>query len=71
MTKKYKKALKDTILIICARKGSKGIKNKNIIKINKKPLIQYAFDKVNKIRFPYTCLSTDSDVIKNIAKKID
>ena len=69
MTKKYKKALKDTILIICARKGSKGIKNKNIIKINKKPLIQYAFDKVNKIRFPYTCLSTDSDVIKNIAKK--
>ena len=56
MTKKYKKALKDTILIICARKESKGIKNKNIIKINKKPLIQYAFDKVNKIRFPYTCL---------------
>lgn len=69
MNKKFKKVLKDTILIICARKGSTGIKNKNIIQINKKPLIQYAFDKVNKIDFPYTCLSTDSEIIRNISKK--
>ena len=67
--KKYNKILKETIVIICARKGSKGIKNKNIIKINKKPLIQYAFDKINKINFPYTCLSTDSSFIKNFSKK--
>lgn len=69
MIKKYKKVLKDTILIICARKGSRGIKNKNIIRINNKPLIQYAFDKINKINFPYTCLSTDSKIIQNISKK--
>lgn len=69
MIKKYKKILKDTILVICARKGSKGIKNKNIIQINKKPLIQYAFDKANKIAFPYTCLSTDSEIIRDISKK--
>ncbi len=69
MIKKYKELLKDTILIICARQGSKGIKNKNIIKINRKPLIQYAFDKIKMIKFPYTCLSTDSEVIRNIAKK--
>ena len=68
MIKKYKELLKDTILIICARQGSKGIKNKNIIKINRKPLIQYAFDKVKMIKFPYTCLSTDLKLLEILQK---
>ena len=33
---------KEIICIIPARKGSKGIKNKNIKKINGKELIQYS-----------------------------
>ena len=35
---------KEIICIIPARKGSKGIKNKNIKKINGKELIQYSID---------------------------
>ena len=37
--------------IIPARKGSKGIKDKNIVKINKKPLIQYSIDIAKKSKF--------------------
>ena len=33
-------------IVIPARKGSKGIKNKNLIKIKNKPLIQYTFDQI-------------------------
>ncbi len=64
--------LKSEILIIIpARSGSKGIKNKNIIKINKKPLIYYTikiaknFGSKKKIIF----CSTDSVKIKKICHK--
>ena len=36
--------------IIPARAGSKGIKNKNIININGKPLIYYTIQAVKKIK---------------------
>ena len=38
----------NVIAVIPARKGSKSIKNKNIIKINKKSLIEYTFTEVEK-----------------------
>lgn len=55
-------------IVIPARKGSKGIANKNLIKIKKKPLIQYTFDQIKNIN----CLKfivSDSKKIRDIAKK--
>ena len=49
------------IAVIPARKGSKSIKNKNIIKINNKALIEYTFDTILKSKL--SCL--DSFVITN------
>ena len=43
------KFTKDFIFVIPARKGSKGIKNKNIIKIKNKTLIEYTFETLKKI----------------------
>jgi CMP-N,N'-diacetyllegionaminic acid synthase len=59
----------ETISIICARGESKGIKNKNLIKINKKSLLFHAINKIKKNNFHYICLSTDSKKIQNEAKK--
>tara|TARA_B100000965_G_C19324974_1_gene640397 strand:+ start:66 stop:758 length:693 start_codon:yes stop_codon:yes gene_type:complete len=56
--------------IIPARKGSKGIKNKNIINLGNMPLIEYTFSftaNVNKI--DKIILSTDSDEIIKIAER--
>ena len=55
-------------IVIPARKGSKGIKNKNLIKIKNKPLIQYTFDQIKNIKIPKFILSND-DNIKILAKK--
>ena len=41
---------KKIICLICARSGSKGIKNKNIKVLNGKPLIQWTFDVAKKLR---------------------
>lgn len=55
------------ICIIPARGGSKGLKNKNLRKINNKPLIYYPIsDALKSNSFDYIFVSTDS---KNIAKK--
>ena len=43
-----KKLNKRVTCIILARKNSKRIKNKNTLKINNKPLIQYTIESVNK-----------------------
>ena len=36
------------LAIVLARKNSKRLKNKNILKLNKKKLIQWTFDFLNK-----------------------
>lgn len=63
-----------TLITICARGGSKGIPGKNIKLLNGKPLIYYTL----KIADEYASLnqgvdimlSTDSEEIKNVVKKI-
>ena len=52
------------IIHIGARKNSKGIKNKNIKKINGKPLIQYSINHANSIK------SKNIIVVSSDSKKI-
>lgn len=61
---------KKIVAIIPARKGSKGIPNKNIVNLNGKPLIEYTLEAVCKVDIvDKIIVSTDSDEILNIAKK--
>lgn len=60
----------NSIVLICARGGSKGIKNKNLIKIKKKSLLSICIKKIKKFKFKYICLSTDDKKIANEAKKL-
>lgn len=59
----------DLACLICARKGSKGIKNKNIKPLNGKPLINYSILFGKSIGKTY--VSSDSKVILNISKKLN
>lgn len=53
---------------ICARGGSKGVRNKNIKPINGKPLIVYTIEQaINTGLFEHIVVSTDSDEIAEIA----
>lgn len=55
---------------ICARGGSKGVKNKNIKLLNGKNLISYTIDQAKKSNlFNQIVVSTDSIRIQKIAKK--
>lgn len=55
---------------ICARGGSKGVKNKNIKHIYGKPLIAYTIEQAKASElFDHIVISTDSDDIANIAKE--
>ncbi len=65
------KFTKDFIFVIPARKGSKGIKNKNIIKIKNKTLIEYTFETLKKISKYRKFLISDSKKIKKIADKYE
>ena len=55
---------------ICARGGSKGLKNKNIKNINGNPLIYYTIKSALKAKiFTNIVVSTDSLKIQKIAKR--
>ena len=62
--------MKNVLCTICARGGSKGVKNKNIKELNGKPLIAYTIEqaKVSGL-FKHIVISTDSDEIANVAKQ--
>lgn len=58
------------ISVIPARGGSKSIKNKNLIKLNNKPLIYYAIKQSQKSKFiKRSIVSTNDKKIAKIAKK--
>jgi CMP-N,N'-diacetyllegionaminic acid synthase len=63
--------LKEKILgVTLARGGSKGIKNKNLIKINGKPLIYFTIKEAKKCtKITNYIVSTDSNKIKKVAEK--
>jgi len=55
---------------ICARGGSKGVKNKNIKPINGKPLIAYTIEQAKESGlFEHIVISTDSDMIADVSKE--
>lgn len=61
---------KKILAIIPARSGSKGIKNKNIIDLNGKPLISYTIEEAKKSKYiDKIVVSTDGEEIANISKK--
>jgi CMP-N-acetylneuraminic acid synthetase len=60
------------LITLCARGGSKGIPGKNIKDISGKPLIEYSIDTAKSFALKHNAklaLSTDNDLIKNIAEK--
>ena len=58
------------LAIVPARKGSKGIKRKNMVCLNGKPLIEYTLDEIAKSKkVNEFIISTDSKTIYNISKK--
>lgn len=59
------------ISLVPARKGSKSIKDKNIKKINGKPLLSYTFDQIRKSQLSIkdTYLVSDDNRAKKIAKE--
>lgn len=58
------------LCLICVRSGSKGLKNKNILKINNKSLLQITIEIAKKIKeINHIILSTDSIKIAKLGKK--
>lgn len=61
---------KRILAIIPARGGSKGIKNKNIVNLEGKPLIGYTIDAAKSSKYiDYIYVSTDSEKIAGVALK--
>lgn len=55
---------------ICARGGSKGVKNKNIKELHGKPLIAYTIEQAKEsLLFEHIVISTDSDDIAKVAQE--
>ena len=57
------------VSLIPARKGSKGIPNKNLIHLSGKPLINYAIKASKESLVDETWVSSDSDEILNTSKR--
>ena len=59
------------LVLILARKNSKRLKNKNILKLNNKPLISWTLNKLLKIKplFSDIIVSSDSEIIQKIVEK--
>jgi CMP-N-acetylneuraminic acid synthetase len=64
---------KKILALVLARKGSNRLKNKNLLILKNKPIIEWTFAKLNKknIRklFVDVLISTDSQKILNLSKK--
>lgn len=59
------------LAIIPARGGSKGVKNKNIIDLNGKPLIHYTINEAEKVdELKRIVVSTESNLIKSVCDEI-
>ena len=59
------------ISVILARKGSKGIINKNTLKINGRPLVEYTFRSAKSSLLKQNFVLTDCKKIKNIARRFN
>ncbi|WP_167619063.1 acylneuraminate cytidylyltransferase family protein [Maribellus sediminis] len=61
--------IKDTLFIIPARGGSKGLPRKNILPINGKPMICFTIDAARGVTSDDNiCVSTDDLAIKNVVE---
>ena len=61
-----------TVLFIPARKGSTGIKGKNLINLNNKPLIEYTLKMCKKFPKKFILfVSTDCKKFSDIQKNLD
>lgn len=58
-----------TLAIIPARAGSKGVKNKNIRQLKSLPIIAYSIKAALQSNFSRVIVSTDSEIIADIAKE--
>ena len=62
--------LKNNVVIILARGGSKGIPKKNVHKFCGKPLISWSIEQAKKVKnISSIWVSSDSEEILNVAKK--
>lgn len=63
--------MKQIIALICCRGNSKGLRNKNIIQFNGRPMLYWIFREIFKTKiFSKIILSTDNKEIFKIGKKI-
>jgi len=63
--------MKNTLITICARGGSKGIPGKNIKPLHGKPLIAYTIEVARALTDDeHICVSTDDDNIIETAQKM-
>ncbi len=60
---------KNFAFLVPARAGSKSIKNKNILKLGNKRLIEYTFDAIPKKYYKNTFVISDDKKVKKISKK--
>lgn len=58
------------VAVILARGGSKGIPNKNLIKLGNHPLLYYSINVALNSNIDETWVSSDSDKILNISKNL-